>query len=60
MIRERQLPGDPFEGRAERRRERRLLVEGAVAFVLSVAACGITAAAWLQILAPLVTRFGLG
>ena len=53
-------PGDPFEGRAARRTQLRLRIEGLVALTLAIIACGLTAAAWLRILAPLAHQFGLG
>lgn len=53
------MPGDPFEGRRARLRNFRLQVEGLLALAMAIAACGLTAAAWLQTLAPLATRFGL-
>ena len=60
MIGRRGIPRDPFEGRGARRRRIRLRVEGAVALVMAIAACGMTAAAWMQTLAPLADRLGLG
>lgn len=44
---------DPFEGQGARRRNLRVRVEGILAFGLAVAACGLVAAMWLRILAPL-------
>ena len=50
---------DPFEGQGERRTVRRLRIEGVLALGLAIGACGLTAAAWLLTLAPLVDRLGL-
>jgi hypothetical protein len=47
---------DPFwdDGKAARRRNLRVRVEGALALTLAIAACGLTAAMWLrQVLLPL-------
>lgn len=49
--------GDPYEGRAARRRRLRLRVEGLVALSLSIVACGVAAALWIAMLVPSVTRF---
>ena len=46
-------PRDPFEGRAAVRRQRRVRVEGFVALLLAIGACGMTAAVWLQTVARL-------
>jgi hypothetical protein len=51
---------DPFEGRGARRRELRLRIEGVLALGLAIVACGLTAAVWIQALAPLASLFGLG
>ena len=53
-------PRDPFEGRGARRRQLRLRIEGVIAIALAIVACGLTAALWLQTLAPLAHRYGLG
>jgi hypothetical protein len=47
---------DPFwdDGRGARRRQLRLRLEGVVAFLLALAACGLTAAMWLRELLPVV------
>jgi hypothetical protein len=50
--------GDPFEGRGARRTRLRLKIEGVIAFMLAVAACGLAAAMWLKTLAPLVGPLG--
>ena len=52
-------PRDPFEGRGARRRRMRLQVEGTIAIVLAMVACGLAAAMWLRTLAPLA-GIGLG
>ena len=46
--------GDPFEGVGARRRALRLRIEGAIAFVLAVVACGLTAIVWAHQLVPLI------
>ena len=45
---------DPFwdDGKGARRRQLRLRVEGAVALLLSIGACGLTVAMWLRQVAP--------
>jgi hypothetical protein len=50
--------GDPFEGRGARRTRLRQKIEGVIAFTLAIAACGLAAAMWLRILAPLVGPLG--
>jgi hypothetical protein len=47
---------DPFwdDGRGARRRQLRLRLEGVVALVLAIGACGLTAAMWLRELLPVV------
>jgi hypothetical protein len=47
---------DPFwdDGRGARRRQLRLRLEGVVAFLLALTACGLTAAMWLRELLPVV------
>jgi hypothetical protein len=47
---------DPFEGSGAYRRRMRIRVEGFVALVLAVAACGLTAAMWVWTLAPVVSQ----
>lgn len=59
MVGRQAIPHDPFEGRGARRRHRRLRVEGFVAISLAIVACGLTAAAWLHMLAPLTGALGL-
>jgi hypothetical protein len=54
------IPQDPFEGRGARRTNRRLRIEGALALAMAIAATGLIAAAWVQLLAPLGQRLGLG
>jgi len=51
---------DPFEGRSARRRLLRLRVQGILALGMAIAACGLTAAVWIQTLAPMASLFGLG
>jgi hypothetical protein len=49
---------DPFwdDGRGARRTHLRRQIEGFVAFVLAVGACGLTAAMWLRVVAPHAER----
>ena len=53
---------DPFwdDGKGARRSRRRRKAEAFIALALAIAACGLTAALWLQTLAPFAHRFGLG
>jgi hypothetical protein len=51
---------DPFEGQGAKRREVRLRVEGLLALGMAIVACGLTAAVWIQALAPLTALLGLG
>lgn len=54
---------DPWwdlDGKGARRHRTRVRIEGAVAFVLAVVACGLTAAAWLQLILPFLHGFGIG
>lgn len=53
-------PRYSFEGKAARRTHLRLRVEGLIAIVLAIVACGLTAALWLQTLAPLAKVYGFG
>ena len=50
---------DPFEGKGARRTYRRLRIEGIIALMIAITACGLTAAMWLQELAPFANRLGL-
>jgi len=47
---------DPFwdDGKGARRRKRRVRFEGALAFALASAACGLTAAMWLRQVLPVL------
>ncbi len=48
---------DPWwdlEGRGARRTRMRLQVESVLAFALAVGACGLTAAAWIRLAAPVI------
>jgi hypothetical protein len=47
---------DPFwdDGKGARRRNRRVRFEGALAFALAIAACGLTAAMWLRQVLPVL------
>jgi hypothetical protein len=49
-------PSDPFEGRGARRRRLRLRIESTIAFAMAITACGLTAAAWLDLLMPVIRR----
>jgi hypothetical protein len=55
---------DPFwdlEGRGAKRNRIRTKIVSDFAFALAIVACGLTAAAWLRILAPvLLAKLGLG
>jgi hypothetical protein len=53
---------DPFweDGKGARRTRRRTRVEGALALAVAIAACGLTVAMWLRILAPFAHGLGLG
>ena len=52
---------DPFweEGKGARRTQRRVHVEGLLAVAMAIVACGVTAAAWLRLLAPLADTLAL-
>ena len=50
------LRRDPFEGTGAYRRRLRLQFEGLVALALAIIACGVTAALWIQTIAPLIDR----
>jgi hypothetical protein len=54
------VAGDPFDGRAARRRQLRLRIEGLLAFGMAIVACGLIAALWIQTLAPVGRLLGLG
>ena len=45
--------------RARGRRNRRLQIESFTALAIAIAACGLTAALWLQTLAPLASGIRL-
>lgn len=51
---------DPFEGVGARRTYRRLRIEGVIALLIAIVACGLTAAMWIRELVPLAHRLGLG
>jgi hypothetical protein len=53
-------PRYSFEGKRARRTHLRLRVEGIIAIVLAIVACGLTAALWVRTLAPLAKLYGLG
>jgi hypothetical protein len=47
---------DPFwdDGKGARRRNRRVRLQSAVALMLAIAACGLTAAMWLRQVLPVL------
>jgi len=53
---------DPFwdEGQGARRTQTRRRVMTSLAFAVAVVACGLTAAAWLRVLSPLLGGPALG
>jgi hypothetical protein len=54
---------DPWwadEGVGARRTRRRVQAESIVAIGLAIIACGVIAALWMRMLAPLATTIGLG
>jgi hypothetical protein len=54
---------DPWwgdEGKGAKRTRRRTQIEGLLALVLAIVACGLSAAVWLRQLAPLARQLGLG
>jgi hypothetical protein len=61
MIRRRHR--DPWwgdEGKGAKRTRRRTQLESILALGIAIAACGLTAALWLRLLAPLARQLGLG
>ncbi len=62
MILRRRSQRDPFwdDGQGARRSQARDRMVGAMAFALAVVACGLTAAAWLRELAPMLGSLPLG
>jgi len=56
MIGRLSIQRDPFEGKGAFRRRLRIKIEGLIALSFAVVACGITAALWLQMLAPAIDR----
>lgn len=52
---------DPFwdDGTGARRTHRRVQFEGLLALGMAIVACGVTAAVWLQLLAPLADTLAL-
>jgi hypothetical protein len=53
---------DPFwdDGRGARRRNLVRRMEAQLALAIAIVACGLTLAAWLQTLLPVVRQLGLG
>ncbi len=48
---------DPWwdlDGRGVRRTRLRLRIEGGLAFIMAVSACGLTAAVWIRLLGPII------
>jgi hypothetical protein len=54
-------PRDPFwdEGKGARRTYRRVQFQGLLALAMAIIACGVTAAVWLRVLAPLADQLAL-
>jgi hypothetical protein len=54
-------PRDPFwdEGKGARRTQRRVKLEGLLAIAMAIVACGVIAAFWLRLLAPLASQLGI-
>ena len=52
---------DPWwdDGQGARKTQRRLQIESFLALAIAIAACGLTAAVWLQTLAPLASGIRL-
>jgi uncharacterized membrane protein len=53
---------DPFwdmDGQGVRRDRTKRRIVGAVAFAIAIVACGLTTAAWLQALQPVIHQLGL-
>jgi hypothetical protein len=47
---------DPYEGSSAYRRRMRVRIEGLIALILAIWACGLTAAMWIRTLSPLIER----
>ena len=60
MFRRAHDPWWDLEGRGAKRSRIRHKIVADIAFALAIVACGITAAAWLLTLAPVVGGLGLG
>ncbi len=60
MRRGRRDPWWDLEGADARRVRLRHKVVSSLAVAIAIVACGLTAAAWAQILLPQLARFGLG
>lgn len=62
MILRKRSQRDPFwdDGQGVRQSRAHQRVVGALAFAMAVAACGLTAAAWLRTLLPILGGTGLG
>ena len=43
---------DPYEGSSAYRRRMRVRIEGLIALILAIWACGLTAAMWIRTLSP--------
>lgn len=58
-LRNRSDPWWDLEGRGVRRDRLRQRIVGGLAFVLAIGSCGLTAAAWIRLLGPvIVARLG--
>lgn len=61
LFRRRHDPWWDLEGRGAKRSRIRHRITSDFAFAMAVVACGLTAAAWLRVLLPVVTqKLGLG
>ena len=61
VFRRRHDPWWDLEGRGAKRSRIRHKIASDFAFAMAVVACGLTAAAWLRVLLPVVTqKLGLG
>jgi hypothetical protein len=60
MFRRAHDPWWDLEGQGAKRSRIRHKIVADIAFALAIVACGITAAAWLLTLAPIVGDLGLG
>jgi hypothetical protein len=59
-MRRRRDPWWDLEGVDARRNRQRRTFVGSLAFAVAVVACGLTIAAWVQVLLPVLGQLGLG